>query len=336
MKISIIIPVFNASAAINETLSHLFASHYNNFEVIIVDDASTDDSVEVAGRFPVKIVKLDRNSGAAAARNKGSLQAIGEILFFIDSDVWVKNNTLELIEKAFSDPHNPAAIIGAYTPEQPIASFYSHFQNFYTFYNHDKCQKETRGLVSWFWTACGAIKRDVFLKMDGFREIYTGASAEDMDLGYRLSDENYPIILDKKIEVTHAHFHSMKSILRNNFKKAAAWGELYLRKNIAGKYKHGFTSSRNYVTMLLVALSAIFLVISPFSFHCFMGLLLILFLIAVVNREFYHLIATKKDYLFAAKAFLFHIIATFAAGLGAIEAIRRKMIGKEGEKKNPD
>lgn len=332
MKISVIIPAYNAERDLPITLEHLFKSEYDDFEVIVVDDASCDQTAEAALRFPVVLKQLDVNGGAGHARNIGSRIATGEILFFIDADVWVKSDTLALINKTFETHDEIAAVVGAYSPEQPVANFFSHFQNFYTFYNHDKCSEVDQGYISWFWTACGAITKNVFEEMDGFREIYTGASAEDMDLGYRMSDKGYKILLNKEIEVTHSHHHSFRSILRNNIKKAAAWGELYLRKNWSGKYTHGFTSIRNYLTMILVAFFTISFVgsfVCPWS----RGLLVVVLIgILVVNREFYGVLYSHRGAIFLLQAVLFHIIATFCAGLGGILAIVRRLIGQEGEK----
>ncbi|MBN2384845.1 glycosyltransferase family 2 protein [bacterium] len=331
MKISVVIPVYNAAQEIAVTLEHLLRSDYRNFEVICVDDASTDQTCDVVTRFPVRLERQNINSGAARARNRGSRVASGEILFFIDADVRIGPEVLGLIADAFAGDSAIAALVGAYTPEQPVPSFYAHYQNFYTFFNHDKCLKGPLGPISWFWTACGAIRRSVFEQMGGFREIYIGASAEDMDLGYRLSDAGYTILLNKKIEVVHAHHHSFKTILRNNIKKAAAWGELYLRKNWSGRYKHGFTSTRNYATMVLVALLTLALPAIFLSHRAIVAGVIIVGAIILINQEFYRLMCRYRGVVFLIKAIPFHILATFCAGLGGIVAIFRRLTGREGD-----
>lgn len=332
MKISVIIPVFNAAGGIAQTLERLLQSRWGDREIIVVDDASTDETTADVERFPVTLVRLDRNGGAAVARNRGSHVATGEILFFIDADVWVTPETLTTLHQTFLEPPQPAAVVGCYSPAQPLVNFYSRFQNFYTWFNHDRCLTGDRGPITWFWTACGAIRREIFNRLGGFREIYTGASAEDMDLGYRLSDEGLTIVLNKALEVTHVHRHTFGSIRRNNMKKAAAWGELYFRKKAAGRYKHGFTSQRNFVTLILVALIGVTLPLVAASAWFLLILALELGLVAFSNREFYDLMYRQQGLPFLVRAFAFHLLATFFAGLGALIAIQRLVLGKEGER----
>lgn len=69
--ISIVIPAGNAQAVLELCLKAIFSSVKNNFEVIIVDDASDDGLSDITERFPCKLIRLDRKSGPAAARNKG-------------------------------------------------------------------------------------------------------------------------------------------------------------------------------------------------------------------------------------------------------------------------
>src|SRR3990172_12839926 len=94
--ISVIIPNYNACATIGRCLEAVFSSRYENFEVIVVDDCSTDDSVEIIERFPCKLIRLPARSGAARARNVGALSSTGELLFFTDSDCFVLEDTLTM------------------------------------------------------------------------------------------------------------------------------------------------------------------------------------------------------------------------------------------------
>src|SRR5262247_707748 len=96
-KISVVIPVFNAGDLLTECLTRLHRSDYANFEVIVVDDGSTDNSGEIARSFTCQVMKTPGRGGPAAARNLGARHAIGEILFFLDSDVMVQPHTLSVI-----------------------------------------------------------------------------------------------------------------------------------------------------------------------------------------------------------------------------------------------
>jgi glycosyltransferase involved in cell wall biosynthesis len=84
--ISIVIPSYNKAATIGKCLEAAFSSKYKNFEVIVVDDNSDDNSVEIIKRFPCKLVCLERRAGTSKARNTGAFKSKGDLIFFIDAD----------------------------------------------------------------------------------------------------------------------------------------------------------------------------------------------------------------------------------------------------------
>lgn len=94
MKVSIITPCFNSSLFIKETIESVLAQTYPNWEMIIVDDSSTDKSVELILNFSridqrIKLIQLKRKVGAAEARNIALREANGQFIAFLDSDdVW--------------------------------------------------------------------------------------------------------------------------------------------------------------------------------------------------------------------------------------------------------
>ena len=91
MTVSVIIPVFNAEFTIRDALASVAAQTWRDFEVIVVDDASTDRTAEearkaLAGFEHAHLLQLDHNSGPARARNRGIEKATGEWLAFLDGD----------------------------------------------------------------------------------------------------------------------------------------------------------------------------------------------------------------------------------------------------------
>ncbi|SDW86916.1 Glycosyltransferase involved in cell wall bisynthesis [Lutibacter oricola] len=93
--VSIITPNFNAEKYISQTIESVLNQTYTNWELIIVDDCSTDNSVKIIHQFlgseaKIKLIKLELNSGAAVARNKGIEIANGDYISFLDSDdIWL-------------------------------------------------------------------------------------------------------------------------------------------------------------------------------------------------------------------------------------------------------
>lgn len=96
-KVTIITPLYNCSDFLDDTLNSVLAQTYQNWEVIMVDDCSSDNSVLIAQEFVekdhrIKLIQLERNSGAAVARNKAIEAATGRFIAFLDSDdLWMPN-----------------------------------------------------------------------------------------------------------------------------------------------------------------------------------------------------------------------------------------------------
>lgn len=95
--VSIVVPVYNCERFINHTIKTVLNQTYQNWELLLVDDCSTDNSVSiingyVAGDNRIKLIKLKENSGAAVARNEGMKNANGKYIAFLDSDdLWNEN-----------------------------------------------------------------------------------------------------------------------------------------------------------------------------------------------------------------------------------------------------
>lgn len=86
-KVSVVITMYNEERYIKKCLETLLNQTYPNIEVILVDNACTDRTVEIAKKFPFKIIRKDINQGPGPARNLGAENAIGEILVFVDADM---------------------------------------------------------------------------------------------------------------------------------------------------------------------------------------------------------------------------------------------------------
>jgi GT2 family glycosyltransferase len=104
---SVIVVCWNAADVLGRGLDHLFAQDYANREIIVVDDGSDDDTVEVAeqasSRGELTLVRNRRNRGCPSARNLGLRHAKGEILAFIDADGFATPQWLGEVVKAFGD-----------------------------------------------------------------------------------------------------------------------------------------------------------------------------------------------------------------------------------------
>ena len=93
----------------------------------MVDDASSDDSADVAARFGCRVIRLPKNRGPAAARNVGARTARGDILYFIDADVSVAFDSLQRVVDHFDQDPELDALIGSYDDEPEHPDFLSQY-----------------------------------------------------------------------------------------------------------------------------------------------------------------------------------------------------------------
>ena len=101
-KFSIIIPVYNVEPYIKKCLDSVTSQTYKDYEVIIINDGSTDKSMEIAKKYDFKIIN-QQNQGQSAARNKGIKNSKGEYIVFLDSDDTIEKDLLKKLDQATSD-----------------------------------------------------------------------------------------------------------------------------------------------------------------------------------------------------------------------------------------
>ena len=118
MRISVIMPVYNAARTLPESLESIRLQSFRDFELIFVEDGSTDASVEMleafaaSADFPCHIVSQLHNMGVAAARNRGVAAACGEYLAFVDADDRIEPQALETAVRALDASDEPVDILG--------------------------------------------------------------------------------------------------------------------------------------------------------------------------------------------------------------------------------
>lgn len=111
-KISVVVPAHNEEESLPATLSALLAQDYPDFEIIVVDNASSDRTSEVARAFPVKVVREEKK-GLLHARERGRVEATGDIIVQIDADCLPDAQWLSRGSRRFSDSR-VAAVAGPY------------------------------------------------------------------------------------------------------------------------------------------------------------------------------------------------------------------------------
>ena len=200
-------------------------SYYKQFEVLIVDDHSTDESVEIARQFDAAIISAEGGSGANFARNLGAEHAKGDILIFIDSDIVVKRETILGIVEALEDPHVDA-VVGIYSAMHRRETLVSQYKNLWVRYSYMKSPPA----IDWLFGAISGIRSESFKRLGGFNvELLAVHGQDDIELGKRFANAKLNIVLDMEIEVEHLKMYTLLSFVKNEFNRSMGFAELAAR-----------------------------------------------------------------------------------------------------------
>lgn len=223
--VSLVIPVYNAEKTLRECLSRVFASTARDFEVVIVDDGSTDSSASIAATFPARVVPTAGRVGPAAARNLGARVAEGQVLFFIDSDVMVRPDTIGRLTTRFEQQEELDGLCGVQAVEMRHRDLVSQYKNLWMRWSYMRCT----GDVPLFYTTAAAIRRERFLEAGGFDQGYGTPNVEDQDFGQRLMRLGMKIQVAPELEVEHVKHYSLTSLLTTDYMRAMSLVLLKLR-----------------------------------------------------------------------------------------------------------
>ena len=244
--ISVIVCSYNGSATIRECLSEILKLDYPTFEVIVVDDGSTDGLPEIVKEFPVKLFSYP-NNGLSHARNTGMHHATGEILAYIDDDAFPDPHWLQYLAYAFRNSDH--ACIGgpniapsddgfiatcvANAPGGPVHVLLS-----------DEIAEHVPGCNMSF-------RKDELMKIGGFDPVFRSAG-DDVDVCWRIQNSGKTVGFHPSALVWHRRRNSFKAYWRQQkgYGKAEAlleakWPEKYNslgHLTWAGRiYGNGFT-----------------------------------------------------------------------------------------------
>lgn len=227
MRVSVIVPAFNAAQMLERCLAALCAQTYSReeYEIIVVDDGSTDNTVEIAAGFPaVRLIRAEHR-GAAAARNCGARAALGELLLFTDADCEPIPRWIETLCAAFTDPRVVGAK-GTYRTRQRewVARFVQlEYEEKYT-------RMRRARTIDFIDTYSAAYRRDVFLANNGFDESFPTASVEDQEFSFRLAEQGHAMVFAPDAVVFHRHTATFSAYARRKF-RIGYWKVLVHRRH---------------------------------------------------------------------------------------------------------
>lgn len=209
-EFSIVIPAYNARGTIDTCLTALLNQTIarDRYEVIVVDDGSTDDTAQRVESYGVRLLR-QANAGPAAARNNGARQAQGDLLLFTDSDCEPLPDWLEQMTTPFADPAVKAAK-GSYLTKQ--RSLTARFAQLEFEERYDMLDRVASIDMIDTYSAC--FRTQVFRDLGGFDPSFPMANNEDTELSYRLAETGARMLFLRKAIVYHQHPASLRKYCR--------------------------------------------------------------------------------------------------------------------------
>lgn len=224
-KVSVIVPVYNRVKLLAFCLESLVAQDYSNYEIIVVDDASQDGSVEVAKKFPIKLVQLETNMGSAHARNIGAHIASGEYLAFIDSDCCATHDWISKMVRYLEQHSGCVGVNGTYK-EDLSNTFISEF----AFRINRFKETQSPKYINTCNTSSFMCRREDFIRVGGFPKFSTRLGnevrgREDATLAYLLTkDGKKKIFMAHDVVVSHYFRPKWREFISQQFLYASRLG----------------------------------------------------------------------------------------------------------------
>lgn len=315
-KLSIIVPVHNGAATLPACLKALIEAPGPSREILVSDDASDDNSAEIALSMGVLVLRGDVNRGVSAARNAGVLQTRAPILLFVDCDVVIHADALERITDFLEGNANCSAIFGSYDAKPSAENFVSQYRNLLHHFTHQNGKFEAETL----WTGLGAVRRSAFEHVGGFCE--DRGTLEDVELGLRLSANGFRIALNREILGTHLKSWTVLTMVKTDiFYRALPWSALILER---GKFTNDLNTNRNgRLAVASAFLVTVSLLLSP-ALPGF-GLVAIAAMISMLVsiQPLVRYLRRERGLIFAVRSVPVHFVHLLCASAGFLMALTR-------------
>lgn len=212
--VSAVVPCHNASATLRDCLAALRDQTRAPREILVVDDASDDDSAVIAAEFGCTVVRLERNRGPSGARNEGIAAARGDVLFFADSDVALRPDAVERAAALLAEDPGLDIVHGTYVPEplrgRGIVERYLVLREAYW-------RKRFAGPANVVVFAVAAVRRSVFDRFGPLDERLR--DCEDVEYSARMAGRA-KILITEDVAGSHDAGSTLAKALRTQWKRS--------------------------------------------------------------------------------------------------------------------
>jgi len=221
----VIIPAYNGEKFLSDCVSSVLNQHYENFEIVIIDDGSIDGTYDLACSFrsekPLSIIRHERNLGLAATYNHGLEVSLGKFILLLHQDCRLgSSDWLEKAEKRFSDSQ-VAVVTGQVLLDLNNMSFTQRTFAFLRSLIPSKNPGPPLEVIPFFEGKCDLCKKEILLALGGFPSHEFRLSGEDQVVSYALRQRGYKILKDN----TLVFREKISEGFRNNFRKEFVHGK---------------------------------------------------------------------------------------------------------------
>jgi poly-beta-1,6-N-acetyl-D-glucosamine synthase len=213
VRVSVLIPCYNKAEHIGQVIRSVMEQTYPPDEIIVVDDASTDESVEVVSQLPVILLRHKSNKGPSAARNTALKTASGDIVLYIDADAYAESHLIDTLQQVYRRLPFQSSIagVGGRGVESSIDNIYDRWRALHA--RQDFGSRPRRN-VPYLFGLCASYKREALMHVGGFDTFFPINAGEDSDVGFRLNKAGYRLYYTPNAIVYHQHADNEESLKR--------------------------------------------------------------------------------------------------------------------------
>ncbi|MEV0197106.1 glycosyltransferase family 2 protein [Nonomuraea sp. NPDC050691] len=321
--VSLVIPCYNAARTLRLCLESVTTQTRRPDEIVVVDDASGDDSTAIAAEFGCRVIRLPENRGVSAARNAGVANTTGEVVFFLDSDVALQPDAVANAVDILDRHPEYGCVYGMYEPEPLIddgpVEWYRilHAVNWY---------RRLAGEVHSVVFALAAIRREAFLETGDLDESLR--DCEDIEYAGRLA-RRHRILLSDTIRGRHDDGSRLLPILAEQWRRSLPLVPLALAGTREGGGKREYTNRPGGILSCALALASL-----PFALVHPPALLLtaaLLVAFALADPPLLRLVHRHRGPAFTAYFLLVHLAVHVVLVTGLVAGCLRPLRGRPGK-----
>jgi glycosyltransferase involved in cell wall biosynthesis len=279
VSVSVVVPAYNAAATIAECMEALSCQSLpsEQYEVIVVDDGSTDGTGDIAARHGARVLR-QANRGPAWARNEGVSAAGGAVVLFTDADCAAAPDWIEEMLIPFGDPQI-VGVKGVYrTRQKDLTARFIQIE-YEDRYDHTARSK----YIDFIDTYAAGYRRDVLVSSGGFDTSFPFASVEDQELSFRLAAAGHKMVFNPRAAVYHYHPESWRTYSLRKY-RIGYWKTRVLRLHPTKAWRDSHTPLNLKLQMLLAAASVPPGLLSPWVRSCawLLGVMLSAFVLSAL------------------------------------------------------